>query len=235
VKRPKYIAVCNPVREVSLRGTADLQFWSNKLESQQLEPTERDGKANLLIIAGRMKYMGIEFTEVSFSIEIEPPQPAAPSSAVFLMQAFNSSRVFTLCERTLFGTPYSHARCRLSTSIPALVEVEDHGNILFRAQMARDAESERSLAAVGQQGWEGPIYLARDARPSATKRKLYFASIKGETRAMPFDAEKDVLTICTTHIDELQSLRESNFTPTEWLIRENATHARTKTVQLSGV
>jgi hypothetical protein len=51
MKRPKYIAVCHPVREVTLRGTADLQFWTNKLARQNLQPTECDGRSQILIIA----------------------------------------------------------------------------------------------------------------------------------------------------------------------------------------
>lgn len=233
MKRPKYIAVCNPVHEVTIRGAADLRFWTNKLAGQNLQPTERDGKAQILIIAGNMKYMGIEFTEVSFSVEISPSPLAPGRNAVVIGHAFNSSRIFTFCERTFFATPYSHAKCKLSTSLPAMIEVEQHGDTIFCARMSSSTANERTSAEISEQEWEGQIFLPCNPRRLAAKQQLYFAMLKGQTRTCPFIPMEDTLTIGhTRENDVFESLRGSNFTPTEWLIRENATHARTKTVRV---
>ena len=60
----KYLAEPKHVREVSLLGTADLDFWKARLEDEDLTPAERDGKAQLLIVAADMRFMGIRFGAV---------------------------------------------------------------------------------------------------------------------------------------------------------------------------
>lgn len=101
-KPAKYVADCRHVKEVSLYGNADLGFWSQKLAKEGLVPLENNGKAQIIIIGGNMKYGGIEFTEVSFSVFIEPPS-RQENQSVFLVQAFNSSRLFSFCERAFFS------------------------------------------------------------------------------------------------------------------------------------
>src|SRR5689334_11422240 len=93
----KYVADCHHVREVSLWGTADLDYWTRHLAGQGLIPAESDGKARILTIAGNMRYMGVAFTEVSFSILLNHPGQSAGHQVTLLAQAFNSSRVFAFC------------------------------------------------------------------------------------------------------------------------------------------
>jgi hypothetical protein len=64
----KWVAELAHVREVSILGTADLSFWKDRLYRQNLLPAERDGQAQIMIVAAESKYMGIRFQELSFSV-----------------------------------------------------------------------------------------------------------------------------------------------------------------------
>src|SRR5262245_55741199 len=93
----KYVADIAGVREVSLRGSAELGFWQDRLRAPGLTPANLDGAAEILIVAAEMKYAGIRFRELSISVGVcvgeEPPQltpseplhdeprPAMPQSA----------------------------------------------------------------------------------------------------------------------------------------------------------
>ena len=63
-KPVKWAAELEHVREVSLLGTADLAFWKDRLLTQDLLPIERDGQAQLLIVAADSKFKGIRFREL---------------------------------------------------------------------------------------------------------------------------------------------------------------------------
>lgn len=64
----QWTATIEHVREVSLLGCASLSYWSDRLQSEELRPSEFEGKAQVLLIAAEMKFMGIWFRELSFSI-----------------------------------------------------------------------------------------------------------------------------------------------------------------------
>ena len=68
----RYIAAPNHVREVTLRGTADLSFWKKRLEAEDLIPVVRAERAELMITAANMAFMGLRFTEISFSVAVVP-------------------------------------------------------------------------------------------------------------------------------------------------------------------
>ena len=136
MKKPlKYIAEPNHVREVSLVGTADLPYWKRWLEKEDLIPTESDGKAQLLIMAVAMSYMGIKFQELSFSVFVSDRNEGGRTDGMFLVHAFNSSRLFAYCERVSFSTPYYHGKVSVSANVPASIQLVDHGTFIFGAQM----------------------------------------------------------------------------------------------------
>ncbi len=58
----KIAAVVHNVIEVSLLGTADLEYWRKWLKPEQLEPIPLEGQAQLQIIAADAKYMGLRFS-----------------------------------------------------------------------------------------------------------------------------------------------------------------------------
>ena len=127
----KWAAELAHVREVTLLGTADLSFWKDWLVEQDLRPSEHDGKAQLLIVAADSKYMGICFRELSFSVLVSTQEVGAQQDAVYLVRAFNSSRLFTFCEQVIFSTPYCHGDVRISASFPFAVHVVKNGEVVF--------------------------------------------------------------------------------------------------------
>jgi hypothetical protein len=225
--RVKFVGDCRHAKEVSLYGTADLRFWSQKLAKEGLVPLDNGGKAQIIIIGGNMKYKGIEFTEVSFSVFIEPPLRQASQSA-FLVQAFNSSLLFSFCERAFFSTPYRHAECQLSASVHASVHVCRTDQVLFEARMAGDIIDRKSTASDAE--WTGEIVLPGREGARVSKQKYYVAHLSGDARTFPFLPEQDALRLQPLEgSNHLQWLIDCSFSPTSWLIRDDARHARTKT------
>src|SRR4029079_4652040 len=94
-----FAADIQPVREVSLLGSAGLNFWKQRCENEGLTPIEREGKAQLLIIAAAMRFKRIRFRELSFSVLVRREQ----KEAAFLVHAFNTVRFFAFVERSLFA------------------------------------------------------------------------------------------------------------------------------------
>ncbi|MEQ2006432.1 MAG: hypothetical protein ABMA26_06515 [Limisphaerales bacterium] len=226
----RYVADLSHVREVSLRGTADLGFWTARLGEENLAPVERSGRAEVLIIAAEMTYMGIRFTEVSISLPVTVPGQGTRAAA-FLVHAFNSCQFFAFCERRLFKTPYSHADCHVSATGGASVRISLRGETVFRAAMAPgSAESSREPVRSGDDGWEGPVLLPRDRLGSAGDGRLFFGRIKGHTLAYPFERVRDEVAISPSKDTEvLQSLLDSGFAGEEWLVRADASHGKSKT------
>src|SRR3954452_17754091 len=134
MKQPvRYIAEPKHVEEVSLRGTADLPFWQDRLEREYLVPLAREGKAQVSVVGARMKFMGIRFTEIGFSIMASAIGDS--EGDFFLVQAFNSFRFFAFCEQKLFKTPYAHADCRLALSPSPSLQVLLGNETVFHAEI----------------------------------------------------------------------------------------------------
>lgn len=218
-----------PVREVSLLGNADLIFWQERLQQQNLAPTVRNGRAQVLICAVDSKFNGMRFRELSISIVVESTTARFEKGGVFLVQAFNSSRFFAFVERNWFHTPYVHAGLHVDCRIPAACSVSQGGGVIFGAQMSADRNpGERVPLRSGDECWEGPIFLPR-RRPSAADR-LFFGRLRGQTQSYAFDPSGDrVMLDASCEIPVIQALIGSNFSSNEWQIRENAIHAKSKT------
>jgi hypothetical protein len=233
----KWAAELAHVREVTLLGTADLSFWRDWLVQLNLRPSEHEGMAQLLIVGADSKYMGICFRELSFSVLVSMQELGARQDAVYLVRAFNSSRLFTFCEQVIFSTPYCHGDVRISANLPVAVHVVKNGEVLFGAQMQTDASGlERQASRHGEDGWEGPIFLPRTSRTKRRKEKLFFARLRGDTKRYPFLLSKDSMTIKPSpDFDILQALTASHFVAKEWVVREDATHARSKTYKTANV
>jgi hypothetical protein len=130
----KWTAELAGVREVSLLGSADLDFWKRRLEIEGLEPAERDGHAQILVIAADLKFMGIRFRELSFSVLVSPPASGDWRNAAYLLGAISSFRFFAFCERLLFSTPYQHGDVSVSAALPVSIHAGRKDATLFRAQ-----------------------------------------------------------------------------------------------------
>ena len=227
----KWAARLDHVREVSLLGTADLEFWKRRLQMDDLVPLANDGQAQILVIAADSKYMGIPFRELSFSVLVSDTQKGG--DAAYLIQAFNSSRLFAFCERVLFSTPYSHGNIRVSNVQPVSVELRAKAGCLFNAELRA---GQREPLRCEEDGWEGRIYLPSHRGAKKDRSKLFFARIQGTTKTYEFVPSEDLLTFSpSANSDAIEAIRDSNFVAREWMIREDATHAKSKTYERSDV
>lgn len=231
--QPRYNVEISPVREVALRGVADFAFWKDRLQGEGLVPAGDGDRAQLLLIAVDSQFMGLRFRELSISVFVGQISDGGEPDAVFLVHAFNSSRLFAFVERTFYHTPYYHADVRVETRRPASFEVGRRKDVILRAEMSGSSIASRTLVRCGEEGWEGPILLPSAA--SFSKPKVFFAKLGGHTHVYPFAADDVVMIKSTAAAPVLRWLVESEFVGTEWSIRENATHARSKSVKRSSV
>jgi hypothetical protein len=229
----KWAAELSHVREVSLLGTADLAFWKDRLQEEELLPVESDGQAQLLLIAADSKYLGVRFRELSFSVAVSRPDEGVRQEGAYLVRAFNSCRLFAFCERAFFSTPYYYGDVRVSASLPASMHLVKKGEAVFAAEMGVDASGlGREPSRCGEDGWEGPVFLPESRRRKGRHGNLFFARLRGHTRTYPFLPSRDSVAIRLSPDSEvLQALRDSHFVAKEWVVREDATHAKSKTYQ----
>ncbi len=222
------------MRDITLRGTADLSFWQERLQREDLVPAADDGKAQLLLTAVDAKFMGLRFRELSIAVFVCEPDGGGEPVGVYLAHAFNSLRMFAFVERTFYHTPYYHANIRVETRLPAAFEVSLEEGVILRAQMSADSTAAtRQPSRSQEEGWEGPILLPR--ADSQKEGKLFFARLSGHTDAYSFAARDAITLNGTPRAPIVEWLAESEFSPQEWTIRETGTHARTKSVDRSSV
>jgi hypothetical protein len=226
----KYVAELSHVREVSLLGTADLDYWTARLRTEGLVPAESNGRAQVLVIAADAKFKGVRFREVSFSVFVRVPGGGAGREACFLAHAFNSSRFFAFCERAFFATPYSYASAQLVTCIPAGFRITAGGQAMFEARMRTD-DPGREPASRGPGGWDGPVFLPAGRRSKGNVGDVFYARISGDTLTFPFQCGADSLTVTPAEGAGgiLRELLDSGFAAKQWMVRWDASHAKSKT------
>jgi hypothetical protein len=229
VKRIKYVAELAHVREVSLLGAADLSYWSARLADEALVPVTMDGRARVLIVAADSRYKGIRFRELSVSILVAPQANHSNEEAAYLVTAFNSRRIIAFCERVLFKTPYLYGDIRIPSLCPPSIQLVKDGDVVFGAEMAIGMPPAlREPSTIGDAGWNGAIFLPRKRRQSSSN--LFFARLHGLTRTYPFLSTQDQLTLRPGRdTDVFRELVASNFVAQAWIVREDATHAKSKT------
>jgi hypothetical protein len=227
----KWVAELSHVREVMLLGTADLAYWKDRLRGEKLDPAERDGQAQVMIIAADLKYWGVRFREVSFSVLVRPHEDLTRQNAAYLLGAYNSLRMFAFVERVFFSTPYSYGDVRVSASLPAFIHVFKNNEVVFRAEMSADGIGPgREPSQVGEDGWGGPVFLPEQHRSKGGPGRVFFSRVRGNTRAYPLRPAQDVVAIDpSSGCEVLQALRDSHFVAKQWNIREDAAHAKSKT------
>ena len=213
----------HPVREVSLQGTADLEFWTEHLHGEELRPTDHDGRAQIFVITGDARWMGVRFRELSVSVRV------STSNGVYLPQAFNSSRLFAFMERRCLHTPYHHARVELSVEGAPSFLVVTPGGARFGARMSPDTLA--NLVTTESHDWEAPIFLPR-RRPRAPG-EVFFGRVGGPARTGPFGDDDSLTLNPAPDAPVIEALIDSGFEGEEWTIREHGTHARSKTVRRS--
>jgi hypothetical protein len=231
---PKYVATLSRVREVSLLGTAELAFWKEQLSEADLAPAEFDGKARILILAADLKFMGLRFQELSVCVVLPPPREGGWQDAAYLVRAFNSRRLFAFGERAMHSAPYYHGAIRVSASFPLSIEVvAATGEGTFQAAMGQRADAPMRS---GLDGWNGPVFLPelperrKRTSESGHARKLFFAKLHGASRTYPFLSSADTVKITASDRSNVFGLLvDSGFAGLEWVVRLDATHAKSKT------
>jgi hypothetical protein len=217
----KYIAEIHNAREVCLVGAADLTFWQARLAPDELSPANIGGQAELWLTAVQLKWLGITFQELSVAVRLEPIAASPPS--VYLVSAYNTSRVLAWCERTCFQTPYQHAHVAVHAEQPWSFELRHDNTVTLAAQSGRVASS-----TTVDETWTGTIFLP--ATGARTGRKFFHAQLSGLVEVAPFDPSSARLDLRPSpHHPVVQLLADSQFTGSEWRARMNATHARSKT------
>jgi hypothetical protein len=220
----KYAAELARVREAALLGSADLDYWRDRLRGEDLVPLATGDRAQILIIAAAGNYLGVPFREVSVNV-LTAASDQVPTAGAFLVRAFNSCRFFAFCERAFFSTPYVHATVRVDAAATAF-EVADRRGARFRASL--DTDNVREVIRTGDAGWSGPVFLP-NRRPGRAGHWFY-ARVHGDTWTYPFLPGRDAVAIePRPECEALQALVDSHFTGREWAVRLNATHAKSKT------
>lgn len=225
----RYVSEPKHVREVTLVGTSELGFWSDYLKSDGLAPERFGDCGQVVVVAAEMDYLGISFTEISFSVRVALPR-SSKSAGMRLLYAFSSSRIFAWCERTIFTTPYGHGECHVSVHGPPSMRLDAQGERVFSAEMS---SVERPALRVGHESWEGPVFLP--PRNAANESRLFFGRLRGHTVVYPFSRDDRFALEPSAGGGVLQPLADSGFDPQEWVVRADATHGKSKTYSRTDV
>ena len=226
---PPYIAALSNVGEVSLLGAADLPFWTAHLADAGLAPAESHGKARLLVSASVAKFMGLGFAEFSVCVLVVPPVDCGWQDAAYLVHAFNSRRFFALCERVLYSTPYYHGRIDVTPSFPPSVQVRSNAGTYRAALSIAGDPSPRLPSRSAAECWNGPVFLPPRPRPKRAG-SVFFAKLQGLTHAFPFVPDRDTVEITSASAGSVfQMLIDSHFEGREWIVRDAAMHAKSRT------
>lgn len=259
--RKKFVAELQHVRETTLSGLADGEFWKRRLASANVTPILREGAAELLLIACEGRFMGVTFRELSFTVMVQGVADGAPEEGAFCLHAVNSSRFFAWCERSFFSTPYYYGELLVQAGPAPAFSWTDHGRVVLSAALRKDvtqqdsigvesadgveaglsadaAAESRAALRQGSDGYSGPVFLPVPQREPGPPRseKWFYAEVGGATRTYPFLPGGDDWTLApTAETPVLSLLAESQFTPKEWYVRDDARHAKTKTFARSAI
>ena len=221
---PKYVAQLKGVRELALFGAAELSWWRDHLAGEGLEPVEVDGRAQLVVTGLDSKWMGIPFRDLS--VVVAARRSGSEETGLLLARSFNASRFFAFVERRWFHLPYSFRDVRVELKDPASMRLgQETVPDLFAERGPREPSGEPEAAQ--DMGYTGPLFLPTRDR---TRRRWLMVRIHGLTSTCDFDAARDRFEVdpeCSDPV--LAGLRASRFRGIQWQLRENATHARTKT------
>lgn len=223
----RYVAEPKHVREITLIGTADFEFWSEFLNAEDLEPVRCGDGAQVVVVAAEMAYLGHRFTEISFSVRAGLTEGSS-GAGMRLLHAFTSSRFFAWCERTMFATPYGHGECHVSVHSPLSLRLDVRATRVLSAEMA---SAGRSAIRTGDESWEVPVFLP--PRGTAKDSRLFFGRLRGHTIVYPFSSGDRFELEPLAGGRVLQPLVDSQFRPQEWVVRADATHGKSKTYRRS--
>ena len=223
MKTISYPTLIHNVREISLLGTADLEYWRTQLRPYALHPYNDNGRARFLITATSLKWNGISACECVFAVLLSRDANTASFDGSLLLHAFNSRRFFAWAERRAFSTPYYPAAMDYQISPPGFqVRVENQAVITAARRASAPAQTT-------DETWEYPILLPPLDGSRKPPQKFFYAKLTGPTQIAPFAADDEFVLQTNAHAPIFQQLRESNFAPVEWHIRTDAIHGKSNT------
>lgn len=227
---PKFVAVLDEAREVSLLGLADAVSWARRLHPVDLQVAKKEGRAQVLLSAVEARYMGMPFRELAISVYVRHPAKTAGDDCLYLAHAFHSSRLLAFVGRAFLHTPCYPARVEVETQLPVSFAASCREGHLLRATMDRDTGATREPIRSGHDDWEGRIFLPQIRAKGSQRRRWFSARLAGDTYVYAFFPGRDEVAITPSEpCQALQVLAESNFDGREWIVRESALHARSKT------
>jgi len=221
----KIAAVVHNVIEVSLLGTADLEYWQKQLEPEQLEPVAAQGQAQLSIIAAEAKFLGLRFRELSFSVLARDTSGQTDLSGSYLIRAFNSRRSFAWIERTFFHTPYHSGNVAVESEPPSF-SLHLPG-LSLGAKLEYSGKNPNEVYELNT--WQGPVFLPKRAGTNSAESKLFFARLWNGRVEIPFDEHDDDFSLKDASETPCAEFAASNFSPRTWVCGTEASHAKSKT------
>lgn len=231
----KWVAELANVREIALHGSADLDYWAERLQPESLQPIAREGAAQIMILLGQGKFKGFEFRELSFALLVSPVGTSDKSRTAYMIRAFNTNRFFAFCERVFFCTPYEFGIVDASFTLPLSFTLSKKGVPILGARMEDAAiEPLRDSRCSTTAEWLGPVFLPRRSQDRAVAPRLFYSSIRGDVQVYPFDESRHVFEVAPPNPRHTtQALVDSRFRPLEWSHRTAARHAKSKTYRLT--
>jgi hypothetical protein len=224
----QYVAEIDHVHEVSLRGEALVQPWAAELAEIGLRPVGANDRVSMMLSATSARFRGVRFRE--FSISVLACENETGAEGWYLAHAFNSSRFFAWVERTMFATPYYFGAIEVNAMAPARVHVSA-GNGSISVSMQSNSTGRQPIRS-GPEAWEGPLFLPNRIKASAAKPKWFYARLSGDADVYAFAPGKDDVTIGPApQWPALAKLAAADFQGTEWLLRTNAFHAKSRTYE----
>lgn len=221
-----YPVIVPHVREISLFGTANLEYWRKQLSTYNLYPSESSGCAQILISATTLKWMNVSFRECVFAIMLSKKADGSTNDGSFLLHAFNSNRFFAAIERQSFATPYYHAAIDFEIDASRFqVRVQNETVI---SALRRDTAPMRKA----EESFGYAVVLPPMNQKVHVPQKFFAAKISGATQIAPFAADDELTLQASPKAPVIRHLCESHFVPIEWHIRTDATHSKSNTLTI---
>jgi len=215
----KYAAVIDNVHEVTILGSAKLNFWKAYLKNFDFYPFVDNRKGVIIISAINSKFKGIRFSELSISLKISFAENGKSNDGFYMLQAYNSNRFFTIVEQKYFKTPYIHGKIILNNIIPPKIKLVAKDITLLEIEMGDN----KTLNGVKHEQDEFNIVL-----PGNLEKNCFKANLEGQTFSFDFTSN-DKFILNENAGGAWNLIRESAFKPLMWKIRNNAVHKKSKT------
>lgn len=215
MKKISYSAEIKGVKELILRGKADLSFFQKKLSEYRLSPHSENGFAEVTISATLLEWKKIRFQELVISVTAVNE---SQEKGFFLPTAFNSNKFLAFSERFFFKTPYYSGNLS-SDPENFIIKLSSFDETVLSASKKGGVP-----VSVQNESLHTKVFL-----PSKEKNRFFHAVLEGETETYPFEKE-DILEIRPIiEYPVFTWLIESGFKAVEWKLRRSAFHAKSRT------